>query len=190
MSYSCLVLGESGTGKTCSLRNLDPSKTLLIQPTRKPLPFRATGWKEAAEKGDGGNIFVSDDPVRILHVMHKAPHDIIVIDDWQYVLCNIFMARANDKGYEKFTQIGKAGFDILKAASELAPNKRVYVLAHTHTGDDGRENARRQGRARGDVYNRPSHVLRRRQILFLDPKQRVGHREKSSRAFRFKRYRQ
>ena len=137
MSYATLVLGESGTGKTCSLRNLDPSKTLLIQPTRKPLPFRATGWKEAAEKGDGGNIFVSDDPVRILHVMRKAPHDIIIVDDWQYVLCNIFMARANDKGYEKFTQIGKAGFDILKAASELAPNKRVYVLAHTHTGDDG-----------------------------------------------------
>ena len=90
MSYSTLILGESGTGKTCSLRNLDPSKTLLIQPTRKPLPFRATGWKEVAEKGDGGNIFVSDDPVRILHVMHKAPHDIVVIDDWQYVLCNIF----------------------------------------------------------------------------------------------------
>ena len=86
MSISCLILGESGSGKTASLRNLDPAKTLLIQPIRKPLPFRAKGWRE----GKGGNIFVSDEPARILDVMRRAPEhfEVIVVDDWQYVLAN------------------------------------------------------------------------------------------------------
>ena len=39
--------------------------------------------------------------------------------------------------YDKFTDIGGAGFDIAKAASELAESKRVYVLAHTTSDDLG-----------------------------------------------------
>lgn len=137
MSYATLILGESGTGKTASLRNLDPAKTLLIQPVRKPLPFRATGWHEAQQKGDGGNIFVTDSPARIINAMNRAPQDIIVIDDWQYILAVMFMASRAQKGFEKFTNIGGAGFDICAAAPQLAPEKRVYILAHTQTDDLG-----------------------------------------------------
>lgn len=142
MSYSVLVLGESGTGKTASLRNLDPAKTLLIQPARKPLPFRSKNWRE----GKGGNIFVCADAKRIVDVMHKAPHEVIVVDDWQYILALQFMARRNEKSFDKFTDIGGAGFDIIKAASELAPNKRVYVLAHTQTDDLGNVRIKTLGR--------------------------------------------
>ena len=53
MSISALILGESGTGKSTSLRNLDPAQTLLIQAIRKPLPFRSKDWKPVK---DGGNI--------------------------------------------------------------------------------------------------------------------------------------
>ena len=137
MSYATLILGESGTGKTCSLRNLDPSNTLLIQPLRKPLPFRSKGWKEIKRKGDGGNIFVCNDAAQIVRVMRASPFDVIVIDDWQYILASQFMSRRNEKGFDKFTDIGGAGYDVARAASELAENKRVYVLAHTQTDDLG-----------------------------------------------------
>lgn len=135
MSYACLILGESGTGKTCSLRNLDPKNTLLIQPVRKPLPFRSTGWKEIKQKGDGNNILVCSNPQAIINCMHVSPFDVIVVDDWQYILASMYMAARNVKGFDKFTEIGGAGFDIAKAASELGENKRVYVLAHT-TSDE------------------------------------------------------
>lgn len=150
MSYATLVLGESGTGKTCSLRNLDPKNTLMIQPVRKPLPFRSTGWKEIKQKGDGNNILVCSNPQAIINCMHASPFDVIVVDDWQYILASMYMAARNVKGFDKFTEIGGAGFDIAKAASELGENKRVYVLAHTTSDEFGNTRIKTLGKLLDD----------------------------------------
>ena len=150
MSYACLVLGESGTGKTCSLRNLDPKNTLLIQPVRKPLPFRSAGWKEIKAKGDGHNILVCSNPQAIINCMKASPFDVIVVDDWQYILASMYMAARNVKGFDKFTEIGGAGFDIAKAASELGENKRVYVLAHTTSDEFGNTRIKTLGKLLDD----------------------------------------
>lgn len=136
MSYATLILGESGSGKTASLRNIDPESCLLIQPVRKPLPFRAAGWKELSASHPG-NIFVADDPGRILNAMRKSSKDIIIVDDFQYILANMFMKARDVKGFDKFSQIGGAGFDVFRTATELDENKRVYIFAHTQTGEDG-----------------------------------------------------
>ena len=45
---SICVCGESGSGKSTSLRNLDPSSTFIISTIAKPLPFR--GWKKNYQK--------------------------------------------------------------------------------------------------------------------------------------------
>ena len=63
--------------------------------------------------------------------MRALPHPVVVIDDWQYILANEFMRRSDEKGYEKFTEIGRHAWDILSAAADLAPDRRVYILAHT-----------------------------------------------------------
>jgi hypothetical protein len=150
MSYATLIIGESGTGKTASLRNLDPTKTLLIQPTRKPLPFRSTEWKERIQKGDNGNIFVSDNPAVIIAAMRRTTAEIIVIDDWQYILANMFMAKRNEKGFDKFTSIGGAGFDICATANQLEPQKRVYILAHSTTDELGNTHVKTLGKLLDD----------------------------------------
>lgn len=150
MSYATLILGESGSGKTCSLRNLDPTKTLLIQPDRKPLPFPPTGWNEIKTKGDGGNIYVTDNPKTIIEAIHRTTASIIVIDDWQYILANMYMNRRNEKSFDKFNDIGGAGFDIAKAASDLDHDKRVYVLAHTATDEFGNTRIKTLGKLLDD----------------------------------------
>lgn len=134
MSIGTLILGESGSGKSTSLRNLDPAQTLLIQAIKKPLPFRSKDWKPVK---DGGNIVVSDQSAAIINAMRKTHRSLIVIDDWQYVLANEYMRRTDERGYDKFTDIGRHAWDILSAATDLDAGKRVYILAHTQTDEHG-----------------------------------------------------
>lgn len=143
MSISALILGESGTGKSTSLRNLDPAHTLLIQAIRKPLPFRSSDWKPVQS---GGNIFVCDQSAGIINAMRKTSREVIVIDDWQYILANEYMRRTDETGYTKFTDIGRHAWDILSAASDLAPHKRVYILAHTQTDEQGKSRIKTIGK--------------------------------------------
>jgi len=139
MSIATMILGESGTGKSTSLRNLDPAKTLLIQSLRKPLPFKAAGWKvHNGHQGSTGNIFVTDNAAKIEGLMRRSPHEVVVIDDFQYILANEFMRRSDEKGFDKFTEIGRHAWDILKAATELADDRRVYIMCHTASDDLGK----------------------------------------------------
>ena len=152
MSIACMILGQSGTGKTASLRNLDPAHTLLIQAVKKPLPFRSKGWawfdKEA---NPHGNIFVTDKATTIIKLMRGTKRSVIVLDDFQYILANEFMRRVLDKesgnaAFAKYNEIAHNAWSILMAASQLADDKRVYILGHTQEDDAGRIKAKTIGK--------------------------------------------
>ncbi len=133
-----MILGDSGTGKSTSMRNLDPTKTLLIQAVRKPLPFRPKGWQVKLSLKAPGNIIQTDDADKIEASMRHSQAPIIVIDDFQYILANEFMRRSDERGFDKFTEIGRHAWNVMRAASELADDRRVYIIAHTATDDAGR----------------------------------------------------
>jgi hypothetical protein len=138
MSTAVLILGKSGTGKSASLRNMPPADTLLIQVVRKPLPFKAKGWAYFDKtKNSDGNIIVTDHWETILKAMRGTRRKVIVIDDFQYVLANEYMRRTDERGYDKFTDIGRHAWELITAASDLPPDVRVYILAHTDTNDAG-----------------------------------------------------
>lgn len=141
MSTPVLVLGDSGSGKSASMRNMDPTKTLLIQAIQKPLPFekpQEKGWALFDPNTKQGNIFVVDKASEITALMKGTKRTRIIIDDFQYVMANEFMRRSDERGYDKFTEIGRHAWDILCMAAVLAPEVRVYILAHTETNDAGR----------------------------------------------------
>lgn len=142
MSIATLIIGESGTGKSASLRNLNPSDVLLIQAVNKPLPFKASGWKHLAP-GVAGSIFVSDDSHKIVEAMKRTSKEIIVVDDFQYVMANEFMRRVTDveignAAFAKYNEIARHAWDVLTAAASLPEHKRVYLLSHTSTDDFGK----------------------------------------------------
>lgn len=137
MSIATMILGNSGSGKSTSLRNLDPANTLLIQCIKKPLPFRATGWQTRVSLKSPGNVIQTDEPATIEKILRGSPHDVVVIDDYQAVMVNELMSRSSEKGYDKFTDIAKGAWNIFNAAGSLAQHRRVYILAHTQTDDFG-----------------------------------------------------
>ncbi|MFE1574359.1 ATP-binding protein [Comamonas odontotermitis] len=137
MSIATMILGNSGSGKSTSLRNLDPASTLLIQCINKPLPFRASDWRPCTKATPEGNVVRTDKPDAILKVLQGSTQDIVVIDDYQAVLINELISRSAERGYDKFTDIAKNAWEVFQAAGRLADHRRVYILTHTQTDETG-----------------------------------------------------
>ena len=157
MSTNVLVIGQSGTGKSTSLRTMDDKSTFLINVINKPLPFR--GWKDrykAFSKSDlTGNILVTDDTAVIIKTLRwlseKRPEiKTIAIDDFHYVMVNQFMRKAAEKGYEKFTQIALDAWSIIKTAQELRDDLTVVLLSHSDESETGNIKCKTIGRMLDD----------------------------------------
>lgn len=156
MANTVLVIGKSGSGKSRSIKNLDPEKTVIVNVIEKPLPFK--GWKSKYSefKGPkGGNLFVSDNYADILKAMdcidkHRSEIKTIVIDDFQYVMANEFMRRCNEKGYEKFNQIGEHAWQLLWNSRLLRQDLTIFFLCHSDTSDTGEVKAKSIGKMLDD----------------------------------------
>ena len=122
-----MILGESGTGKSASLRNFKPDELAVVNVIGKPLPFRSKGF----------TTLNSDTYSDIRKFMNKTDRKSIVIDDAQYLMANEFMRRAREKGYEKFTEIGQNFWDLINYCRKLDDETIVYFLQHTETSSDG-----------------------------------------------------
>lgn len=146
MSIATLILGPSGTGKSTSLRNLDPAHTLLIQCINKPLPFRSSGWKPCTKDNPNGSVIRTSSTDTIMRAMKGSKKDVVVIDDYQATMVNEMMARSTEKGYDKFTDIAKSAWQLFELAGQLAEHRRVYILAHTQSDDHGQIRMKTVGR--------------------------------------------
>lgn len=139
MGIPVLILGESGTGKSASMRNMDSSKTVIIQAVNKPLPFRNTFCKYN-KSDDSGTLTVTDQSTSIIgamnHFASKGCKEIIV-DDFQYVMANEFMRRSQEVGFTKFTDIARHAWETITAAQNLPDDVKVYFLSHTQSDDQG-----------------------------------------------------
>jgi hypothetical protein len=137
MSIPTLIIGQSGTGKSTSMRNLDPGGAMLIQVIKKSLPFRSAHWRYLTKEHREGNMVVTDQWNRILDVARGTRRKIIVIDDFQYMLANEFMRRSEERGFDKFTEIGRHAWEVITELSKLPDDVRVYILTHSDERDDG-----------------------------------------------------
>ena len=146
MSNTSLIIGESGTGKSTSISNLNPSETFIINVLDKPLPFRGYKKNYIAIKDWNdivGNYYASDEFAKIINcikmVNQKRPEiKNLVIDDWQYTMCNEFMRRATENGFTKFTEIGQHAWSIIKALTDCREDLYCFVLSHSDTDTNGK----------------------------------------------------
>lgn len=128
MAIVTFLLGPSGSGKSFSLKNLDPKICAMINVMGKPLPFRG-GHNIRSANTDNAYWINENLPA------FKCP--IVIIDDFQYIMANEFMRGVTDEGggnsvFQRFNRIGQNAWNILNTAiNNMSPDQRVYILSHT-----------------------------------------------------------
>ena len=140
------IMGESGGGKTTGLRNLDPSSTFIIDADGKGLSWR--GWmKQYNEKNK--NYCKTDDQNKVMAYLASinsgAPHiKVVVIDTLNGIMIAEESRRRREKGYDKWTDLAWAVWDIVCYALTMRDDMTVVLTAHvqTESDDNGRVHSR------------------------------------------------
>ena len=138
MAQKVLIIGDSGTGKSASLRNFKDDEVLVINSANKPLPFK--------------NHFTCITPRfdrltnDVLVAMDSTNKKVIVVDDTQYILSFPMMKRIKESGWDKWNDIQGDFFTIIKHCDELPDDVIVYFLSHLERKDDGHEKIKTVGK--------------------------------------------
>ena len=136
MGIPVLILGESGSGKSASLRNLDPAKVGIFNVAGKPLPFRA--------KLPVVNNARYDD---IYKSLAKAKLKTYIIDDSQYLMAFEELDRAKENGFTKFTEMALNFSGLVRyIINQLPADVIVYFLHHVETTESGKVKAKTVGK--------------------------------------------
>lgn len=143
MAQSVLIIADSGSGKSTSMRTLDPQNTVIINIANKPLPFK--GWKSKytpmnKENPKGNLVSVSSAAgvaKAMKHVNDNMPHiTTLVVDDWQYMSSFEYFDRAQEKGYDKFTSIAANLAHVAKLPKDMRSDLTIFFLTHSEESTD------------------------------------------------------
>ena len=135
------ILGESGTGKTYAMRNLEPKETLYVNCDKKNMPFR--GWRSKFSTENKNYVVTSD--INMIYALLKKVHTdqpqikVVVIDTLNSIMSDKEMSERKKKGYDKWMDLAGDVYDLYRMISALREDLTVFCLAHTedYMGKDG-----------------------------------------------------
>lgn len=131
-----MILGESGSGKTASLRNFEPEEVSIFNVAGKPLPFK----KKLPKKS-------TSDYRQIMAGMKGSSKKLFVIDDSQYLLAFEMFGKVKETGYQKFTDMALNFYNLIQFVIKGLPEDViVYFLHHVETTAEGRVKAKTIGK--------------------------------------------
>ena len=136
MGIPVLILGESGSGKSASLRNFEPAEVSIFNVASKPLPFR--------KRLPVQNMASYQSIAGVLSHPNKKAY---VIDDAQYLMCFDLFSRTKEKGYDKFTEMALSFYGLVQMViQQTPPDCIVYFMMHTDTDGTGKVKAKTVGK--------------------------------------------
>ena len=136
MGIPVLIAGESGSGKTYSIKNLNPDDVGIFLCEKNRLPFRKQfpAYKVRNMKSEDDKIIRQSAVIQTMLRNPQKPKKIYIIDDSQYIMANEFFDRASEQGFQKFTDIGCNFRNLIHLVNnELPDDVIVYFLHHPET---------------------------------------------------------
>ena len=141
-SVPVLLIGQSGSGKSTSLRNFKGDEVAVVNVLGKPLPF-----KSDIKAGK------CDDYATILKAIAKTEKKTIVIDDANYLITNEFMNKSSVKGFDKYNEMGNNFFNLINGIKNIEGGKTVYLIMHEDTDENGNVKPKTIGKLLDDKVN-------------------------------------
>lgn len=135
MGIPVLILGESGSGKSASMRNFSENEVGLFNVAAKPLPF-----PKQLTRLDNANY------ENIKKALSNPTKKTYVIDDSQYLMSFELFHRASETGYAKFTEMALHFHNLLEQIKHLPDDVIVYLLHHCETTETGKIKAKTIGK--------------------------------------------
>ena len=138
MSKAILIMGESGSGKTTSMRNLNPKETYYIDSDKKGLSWK--GWKEQYNVQNKNYIATSDaKKIKeiLLGISEKCPGiKVVIIDTLNGIMVDDEFNRMKDKGYDKWQDLAYSIYDLISMSNTLREDLTVIFTIHSQTDKD------------------------------------------------------
>lgn len=133
MANCCIVLGKSGTGKSSSIKGLNPKETLIINVLGKKLPFKRSN---SLYNNDNKNLFRLDNYLQAIDLLKScdksAPHiKNIVIDDAIYIMRKEYFQRAKESGYGKYTELAQHFQQLISTCEQMRDEVNVFFMMHS-----------------------------------------------------------
>jgi hypothetical protein len=135
------IVGATGTGKSTSIKHLNPEETYIINVAKKELPFKGSEKLYNAEKKNYKEVDDANEISRLLKtISEKAPHiKNIIIEDSNYIMGFNIVAKATEVGFTKFSVMARDMVDLFRTARQLRDDITVFYLTHPETIEDGGE---------------------------------------------------
>lgn len=138
MARLLCIMGESGSGKTTSLRTLPPETTCIIDCDKKGLSWR--GWRKQYST-EAKNYMQTDECAKVQAALVKIAKSrpevkVIVVDTIGSLMVADEMRRSKEKGYDKWVDLAVCIWNLIDAACPLRDDLTVVFTAHVQTERD------------------------------------------------------
>jgi hypothetical protein len=135
------VVGATGTGKSTSIKHLNPEETYIINVAKKELPFKGSDKMYNVEKKNYKEVDDAVEITRLLHVISdKAPHiKNIIIEDSNYIMGFAMVEKATEVGFTKFSIMARDMVELFKEARKLRDDIKVFYFTHPETIEESGE---------------------------------------------------
>jgi hypothetical protein len=135
------IVGQTGTGKSTSIKHLNPKETYIINVAKKELPFKGAENLYNTESKNYKEVDDANEITRLLRtISEKAPHiKNVIIEDSNYIMGFNMLARATEVGFTKFTIMAKDMVELFREARRLRDDIKVFYFTHPETIEDGGE---------------------------------------------------